>query len=220
MKHLLWLLAIPFILLWQVIAFSTLSELQEDVYRMSAEVEELDAHQTRAAQQKRYHENRVSFFSLKVKEIEAAKEHRKHVLTLRQLELYNRQATYTAEKGEVPQELFDTGGTSTHQWKKPFNLDHLAWSVAGAETNHCAKWYGKSYNNCFGIRNWNTAPCPKVGINRMCIYERPEDSYEAFKKIRSTRYKWRPDMNKARKRTGNDHASTRLANVNHLYHNN
>ena len=67
--------------------------------------------------------------------------------------------------------------------KPDFDLDRLARAVAMAETNNCTKGYGKTYNNCFGIKNGNTAPCPKVGKNKMCIYEKPEDSYIAFKKI-------------------------------------
>ena len=80
------------------------------------------------------------------------------------------------KKQEKPKEVkIDT--------KPDFDLDRLARAVAMAETNNCTKGYGKEYSNCFGIRNGNTAPCPKIGRNKMCIYEKPEDSYIAFKKI-------------------------------------
>lgn len=43
-----------------------------------------------------------------------------------------------------------------------FDLDRLARAVAIAETGNCTKGYGKTYNNCFGIKSGRTAPCPKV----------------------------------------------------------
>ena len=99
-----------------------------------------------------------------------------------------------------------------------YDLDNLAKAVAIAETGNCTKWYWKEYFNCFGIRNWNTAPCPKIGRNRMCIYEKPEDSYEAFKIIWSKWYKWPPNLITARRWTGNDNATRWLSHVNLHYY--
>lgn len=70
------------------------------------------------------------------------------------------------------------------------------------------------YNNCFGIKSGKTAPCSKVGKNRMCIYDKPEDSYKAFKKIWSKSYKNNPPtLNDAIRWTGNDNARTWLKHV-------
>lgn len=101
-------------------------------------------------------------------------------------------------------------------------LDKVAYAVAMAETHNCtAKGsYGVMYNNCFGIKNGNTAPCPKVGRNRMCIYEKPEDSYVAFKKIWTTWYGGGLPTRKAAARwTGNDSPDSWLKNV-HFHFNN
>jgi hypothetical protein len=88
-----------------------------------------------------------------------------------------------------------------------FNLDKWADAVARFETGSCTLGYGAMYNNCFGIKNGNTAPCPKIGKNRMCIYERPEDSYEAFKKIWTKLYGLElPTLKKASKWSGNHNA--------------
>lgn len=97
------------------------------------------------------------------------------------------------------------------------DLDKLAYAVAMAETSGCTKGYGSSYNNCFGIKNGNTAPCPKVGRNRMCIYERKEDSYAAFKKIWAKWYRTYPTRALASKWTGNDHPDRWLRAVNQYY---
>lgn len=99
-----------------------------------------------------------------------------------------------------------------------YDLDKLAKAVAIAETGNCTKGYGKEYNNCFGIKNWNTAPCPKIGRNRMCIYEKPEDSYKAFKTIWAKWYKWHPNLTSARRWTGNDNATRWLSHVNLHYY--
>lgn len=101
--------------------------------------------------------------------------------------------------------------------KPDFDLDKLARAVAMAETGNCTKWYGKTYNNCFGIKSGRTAPCPKVGRNRMCIYEKPEDSYIAFKKIWSKWYAWKPNLKMAQRWTWHDNAVRWLYNVNHHY---
>ena len=98
-----------------------------------------------------------------------------------------------------------------------YDIDRLARAVAMAETGNCTKGYGKEYRNCFWIRNWNTAPCPKIGKNRMCIYEKPEDSYIAFKKIWSKWYAWKPNLKMAQRWTGHDNAVRWLSHVNHFY---
>lgn len=99
-----------------------------------------------------------------------------------------------------------------------YDLDKLAKAVAIAETGNCTKWYGKEYNNCFGIKNGNTAPCPKIGRSKMCIYEKPEDSYEAFKIIWGKWYKWPPNLRTARRWTWNDNATRWLSHVNLHYY--
>lgn len=63
------------------------------------------------------------------------------------------------------------------------DLDKIAYAVSMVETHNCKLGYGAEYNNCFGITQGNTAPCKKVGRNSMCIYDAPEESYIAFKKI-------------------------------------
>lgn len=52
----------------------------------------------------------------------------------------------------------------------------------------------------------------------MCIYEKPEDSYEAFKKIWSTWYGEMPTLATAKRYSGNDRAHIWLANVTQFYH--
>lgn len=100
-------------------------------------------------------------------------------------------------------------------------LDKVAYAVAMAETHNCTKGYGLEYNNCFGIKNGNTAPCTKIGRNKMCIYEHPKQSYEAFKKIW---VKWYggglPTWNGAVAWTGNKNPSAWIKNVNHYYNQN
>lgn len=105
------------------------------------------------------------------------------------------------------------------------------------ETKNCKLGYGAEYNNCFGVKNGNTAPCPikevrtedergnftvqyiqQVGRNRMCIYEKPEDSYEAFKIIWRRWYDGLPTLAKAKRWSGNDRAEAWLRNVLHHYH--
>ena len=98
------------------------------------------------------------------------------------------------------------------------NMDKLAYAVARQETQDCTLWYGLSYNNCFWIKNWNTAPCEKIWRNSMCIYETPEESYEAFKTIwTETAYNWYPTLRKAEVWTGKDRAQEWLNNVTHIY---
>lgn len=98
-----------------------------------------------------------------------------------------------------------------------FDIDKLAYAVAMSETHNCTKWYWLQYNNCFWIKNWNTAPCDKIGNNRMCIYNDPEESYIAFKKIWSTWYKIYPTRRIAERWTWKDNATNWLYNVWHYY---
>ena len=100
-----------------------------------------------------------------------------------------------------------------------FDLDKLAYAVAMAETQNCKKWFGKMYNNCFGIKNWNTVPCEKTGRLRMCIFYSPEESYKAFKIIWAKHYKRFPDYRLASIWTGRDSASTWLKHVRSYYFN-
>lgn len=95
-------------------------------------------------------------------------------------------------------------------------LDRLAHAVAKQETASCTKGYGKEYNNCFGIKNGNTAPCKKIGRNRMCIYDHPDESYEAFKKIWSTWYAGEVTLAKAKRWTGSDRHVHWYNNVKHF----
>lgn len=97
------------------------------------------------------------------------------------------------------------------------DLNKLAYSVAMHETANCTKGYGKQYNNCFGIKNGNTVPCKKIGRNRMCVYDKPEESYEAFKKIWATHYKTFPNQRKAAYWSGNDNSKQWLKNVSYFY---
>ena len=52
----------------------------------------------------------------------------------------------------------------------------------------------------------------------MCIYEKPEDSYVAFKKVWSTWYKTFPNRKMATRWTGADNADRWLSHVS-LYYN-
>lgn len=97
------------------------------------------------------------------------------------------------------------------------NIDNLAFAIAMAETKNCELWYWKMYNNCFWIKNWNTAPCKKIWKNKMCIYNTPEESYEAFKKIWSKWYRIYPNRTLASRWTGWDNPTTWLTNVSHYY---
>ena len=100
---------------------------------------------------------------------------------------------------------------------KELDLNKLAYAIAMSETWNCTKGYWKEYNNCFWIKNGNTAPCPKIWRNRMCIYEKPEDSYEAFKKVWSTWYKTFPTRRQATIWTGADNADRWLSHVKLYY---
>tara|TARA_Y100000310_G_scaffold58490_1_gene53796 strand:- start:7064 stop:7390 length:327 start_codon:yes stop_codon:yes gene_type:complete len=98
------------------------------------------------------------------------------------------------------------------------DLDKLAKAVAMHETSDCTKGFGREYNNCHGIKNGNTAPCPKIGRSRMCIYSDPQESYLAFRKIWSRWYKTLPTIEHARRYSGNDRAQIWRSNVLSFYH--
>ena len=98
-----------------------------------------------------------------------------------------------------------------------YDINKLAYAIAMAETHNCEKWYWLSYNNCFGIKNWNTAPCPKIWKSNMCIYDTPEQSYEAFKKIWGTWYKSYPNWTLANRWTWWDRVQTWLNSVSYYY---
>ena len=100
---------------------------------------------------------------------------------------------------------------------KIFDIDKFAEAVARQETGGCTKGYGKVYNNCFGIKNGNTAPCERIGQNRMCIYDSPEDSYTAFKKIWSTWYGGLPTLEDAKRYSGNHNATQWYTNTRNFY---
>ena len=98
------------------------------------------------------------------------------------------------------------------------DLDLLAKAVAKHETWNCTLWYWKSQNNCFWIRPWNTAPCKEIK-NNMCVYDTPEESYEAFKIIRAKRYRVLPTLQLAKKWSGSDRSEQWLKNVLYFYNN-
>jgi len=86
------------------------------------------------------------------------------------------------------------------------------------ETWNCTLWYWIQYNNCFWIKSWNTAPCKAIGNSKMCIYDTPEESYEAFKKIwTNTWYNWPLTLQKAKVWSWNDRAQEWYNNVTHFY---
>lgn len=94
------------------------------------------------------------------------------------------------------------------------DLDKLAYAVAKHETASCTKGYGAEYNNCIGLKNGSIAPCKKIGRNRMCIYDTPEESLEAFKKVWVEGYGGGlPTLRMAQVYSGNDRAETWRKNV-------
>ena len=93
------------------------------------------------------------------------------------------------------------------------DLNRLAYAVARHETGAGKFGYGLEYNNHHGIKNGNTAPCPKIGRNNMCIYEDSNESYVAFKKIWKKWYRTYPNITLAEKYTSKDRAWDWLSNV-------
>lgn len=74
------------------------------------------------------------------------------------------------------------------------------------------------YNNCHGIKNGNTAPCKRIGRNRMCIYDHPSESYQAFKKIWSKWYKTLPTLEMAKRYSGSHNAVSWKNNTTQFYY--
>jgi hypothetical protein len=96
------------------------------------------------------------------------------------------------------------------------DLDKLSLAVGRHETNNCQLGYGKEYNNCTGVKNGSIAPCPQIGRNRMCIYDKPEDSYEAFKLIWGSPRGYKgmyPNLRAAEVYSGHDRARAWLNSV-------
>ena len=108
-----------------------------------------------------------------------------------------------------------------NEWyrSKAYDINKLALSVANHETKNCTIWYWLEYNNCFWIKNGNTVPCKRIWNNNMCIYDTKEESYEAFKIIRSTWYKTLPTKELAIKWSWWDRADSWLKNVLQFYNN-
>ena len=99
------------------------------------------------------------------------------------------------------------------------DLDKLASAIAWAETHNCELGYGDTYNNCFGLKNGSIAPCDKIGNNNMCVYNSPEESYAAFKKVWAKGYGGKfPTLAMAQTWTGSDRADIWLGNVTESYH--
>lgn len=98
------------------------------------------------------------------------------------------------------------------------NLDALAKAVARHETASCTRGTGAYYNNCFGIKKGNTAPCSRVSESNFCIYNHKDESFEAFKIIWTQVYGGRmPTLADAVRYSGNDRAQTWLNNVHQFY---
>ena len=98
-----------------------------------------------------------------------------------------------------------------------FNINKLAYAVAMQETKDCTLGYGKTHNNCFWIKHWNTVPCPGVPKMAMCKFETKEESYKAFKIIWSKWYWELPDYEMAKRWSWDDRAGIWKYNVLHFY---
>lgn len=99
------------------------------------------------------------------------------------------------------------------------DLDKLSRAIAWAETHDCQLGYGKMYANCFGLKNGSIAPCEKIGQNNMCIYDTPEESYQAWKRVWRYGYGNRfPTYRDAQVYTGNDRPDSWLSNVEAKYY--
>lgn len=94
------------------------------------------------------------------------------------------------------------------------DIDKLARAVGWHETHDCQLGYGEMYNNCVGLKNGSIAPCEKIGNNNMCIYDDPEQSYEAFKAVWLRGYGDRlPTPRDASVYSGNDDPTSWRKNV-------
>lgn len=124
----------------------------------------------------------------------------------------------TGQSGIVPQDKKSVTGQTDKPYKS--EIDRLAYAVSMAETGGCKLGYGKMYNNCVGLKNGSIAPCKKIGKNRMCIYDKPEESIEAWKKVWIVGYGGGfPTKRMAQMYSGNDHSDTWLTNVTYHYRN-
>jgi hypothetical protein len=122
----------------------------------------------------------------------------------------------TRQSGIVPQDKKSVTGQTDKPNKS--EIDKIAYAVAMAETGGCKLGYGKIYNNCVGLKNGKIAPCKKIGKNKMCIYDKPEESIEAFKKVWIIGYGGGfPTKRMAEVYSGNDHADTWLKNVTYYF---
>ena len=116
---------------------------------------------------------------------------------------------------------FNVEVPTEYNWNIPIDLDRLAYAVRRHETANCTLGYGAMYNNCYGIKNGNTAPCEKIGNNRMCIYKTQADSTKAFKIIWTKVYGGKmPTITDAKKWSGNHNAENWLYNVTTFYNDN
>ena len=93
-----------------------------------------------------------------------------------------------------------------------YDIDKLADCVSLAETWRCTKGMWVTRNNCFGIMHRPNGK--RQGRN----YATKEDSFEDFKRIRLKSYKIYPNLELAKKWTGNDNDQIRLNTVNYCYH--
>ena len=98
-----------------------------------------------------------------------------------------------------------------------FDINKLAYAVAMQETKDCTLGYGKTHNNCFWIKHWNTVPCPGVPKMAMCKFKTKEESYEAFKIIWQKWYGELPNYEMAKRWSWDDRAWVWLYNVLHFY---
>lgn len=101
---------------------------------------------------------------------------------------------------------------------RPFDPVKFSKAVAKQETASGTKWYWKEYNNLVGMKNGRIAPCKKIGRNRMCIYDTPEESLVAFRKVWEVGYGNKfPTLRMAQVYSWNDRAWIWLANVTKFY---
>lgn len=89
-----------------------------------------------------------------------------------------------------------------------YNLNKLARAVAMHETHDCQDKQGAALvNNCFGI----------IRNGRFVRYATKEDSYADFKQIWTKYYGRFPDLELAKRYSGNDRSRTWLNNVIKFY---
>lgn len=98
-----------------------------------------------------------------------------------------------------------------------FDINKLAKAVAIAETGNCTKGYGKTHNNCHGIKSGNTYKCPWTPKGKMCRFKDREESFTAFKVIWQRWYKTLPTHTQAVRWTGADSSANWRRHVLHFY---